>query len=326
MNNETAFPSWIEEDLSRIKSKLVPKIGNRLDTCRDELQGLLNTLGAIPEGVPIPEVNKDGLERLPPPFGSALYGSRYWIEQCYYRHVCKVRAYLRGLKYAMESGNWLVGVSCLRNAYEEIIYFDYHLKAVKKCVQEIDDLGKPEDIKGKEKKRKLMRWGNSYIQLHIKIIECLSNSMQGTGIDWKEYTRAITEGSDIDHKELNANKMEKVKRRHINDCIRNANEEYPQLSIKPYYDNLSEMCHPNLGSNMLVFSDRKILSQYIGGVTLSSEVRLISGACMFFEMTCEPMISAFSLENKNMTIAREILERYQGIAKYTQGIMENLTK
>lgn len=326
MTNESAFPSWIEEDLPQIKSTLVPKIGNRLDTCREELQGLLDILGTIPEGVPIPEVSKDGLGRLPAPFGLTLYGCRYWIEQSYYRHVCKVRAYLRGLKYAMESGNWLVGVSCLRNAYEEIVYFDYHLKVVKEYLQKLDGLGKPEDIKGKNKERKLIKWGNSYIQLHLKIIERLSNALQGTGIDWKEYTRALTEGSEIDHSELNVNKMEEIKRTHINDCIRNADKEYPQLSIKSYYDNLSEMCHPNLGSNMLVFSDRKILSQYIGGVTLSTEVRLISGACMFFEMTCEPMISAFSLENGNMATATEILNRYQDIAKYTQSIMENLTE
>lgn len=325
MTSETAFPDWIEEDLPQIKSKLVPKIRDRLDKCREEFQGLLDILGAIPEGVPIPEVSPDGLERLPPPFGATLYGSRYWIEQWYFRHVCRLRAYLHGLQYAMESGNWPVGISSLRNAYEEIIYFDYHLKTVKKYIQEIDDLGKPEDIIGKNIKKKLMRWGNNYNKLHIKIVECLSNSLQGTGIDWKEYTKAITEGSDINHNELNANRMEKVKRIHINDCIRNADKEYPHLSIKCYYDNLSEMCHPNLGSNMLVFSDRKSLNQYVGGVTLSSEIRIVFGACMFFEMACEPMISAFSLENENMVTAKEILDRYQDTAKYTHSIMKNLT-
>ena len=171
MISETAFPDWIEEDLPQIKSTLVPKIRERLDTCREEFQSLVDILFTIPKGedAPVPEVSKDGLGRLPGPFGPTLYSCRYWIEQWYYRHACKLKAYLCGLRCAMESGNWLVGASCLRNAYEEVIYFDYHLRTVHECVRKVDELGKAEDIKGKKKGKLLRKWVGDYTQLHLKL-------------------------------------------------------------------------------------------------------------------------------------------------------------
>lgn len=326
MTSETAFPDWVEESLRQNKSKLVPKIGNRIDTCREEFQCLLNTLDIIPENITLPEPTKNALRIVPGSFGPTHYGCRYWVDQWFFRHAYRIRGYLRGLKYAMESGNWLVGVSCLRNVFEEIIYFDYHLKTVKICVQEIDALGKFDNIKGKKKNRKQEEWRKSYTELHQKIIKCIFNSLQGTSINWKGYTSDILEGSDINHNELNVNDMQEVKKIHINDCIRNANKQYPQLRIKYYYGNLSEMCHPNIGSNMFVFVNRVFRSKNFSEGTFSSNSETYSGVSMFFEMTCEPMISAFLIENKNLPKAKEILCRYHHLAKYNKDLMDRLCK
>lgn len=134
------------------------------------------------------------------------------------------------------------------------------------------------------------------------------------------------EGSNIDPDELNVNEMEEVRKTHINDCIDSVSNFYPKLRIEDHYNKLSEMCHPNLGSNMLVFANRKKLGNCIGGVVLFSRSETCGGARMFFEMTCEPMISAFSIENNNMIAAKKILTRYQLAAKYTQSVMEDLIR
>lgn len=327
MTNEVDFPHWIRDEYQDIQKQLTPSVRDRIDICRQEFQKLSQTLDQFSTEIEIYEIlttsPKELMSDFPHEFGALDHLCEYWIGSWYLRHVCKVRGYLSGLKSTMETGNWLVACTCTRSILEEVTHFDLFLRRIeerfKKVIQLVNNEAKRIN-KGIEPPEK---WYRQYVECHLEIVAAAAKAIQGSNYDWDSYLDEIANDLGVSRVELDMDMNCTDSRTHTHKCIEKS-QSHHKLPFSKHYDDLSERCHPNFGSNMLVISKREKKSDKYGTVWFSDRVRNRDGACFFFEIACEPIISTFSIGNANIVKVMSIHSIFTRMAEKSSSPINNL--
>ena len=327
MTSETDFPQWICGEYQDIQSQVTPGVGDRMDTCRKEFQKLSQTLDKFPTEIEIYEIltasPKELMSDFPHAFGALAHLCEYWVGSWYFRHVCKVRGYLLGLKTAMEDGNWLVACTCTRSILEEVVHFDLFLRRIEERFKKIIQLVNNEAKRINKGIEPPENWHKQYIDCHLEIVMAAAKAIQGTNYDWGSYLDDIADDLGVSRVELDMDMNCTDSRTHILKCIEKSQSNH-DLPFNKHYDDLSERCHPNFGSNMLVISKREKKSEKYGTVWFSDRVRNCDGACFFFEIACEPIISTFSVGTANIVKVMNIHSIFTKMAEESSSPINNL--
>jgi hypothetical protein len=232
-----------------------------------------------------------------------------------FQHGYKFKASLDGYQYAMNKGNFLLAFSCARAMFEEMAHFHFfllrieasHLKSVHLFDQEA-----PRIRKGKLPPE---GWNRKVIASQLEIIKRVAKAVQGSDFDWKGWFQQAAERHelpDVDIAELVGEHTE-MRKTHINDCIE-ALDKKSQLKATEMYNLLSEMVHPNFGSNSLVIVTRNRVNEIVGEVVLSSNPKTVEAAAWFFELASAPLGQIFELERNCITRSQALLKYYQSWA------------
>jgi hypothetical protein len=222
---------------------------------------------------------------------------------------------LDGFQYAMNEGNFLLAFSCARAMFEEMAYFHFfllrieasHLKSIHLFDQEAPRIRKgkapPED------------WNRKVIASQLELIKRVAKAVQGSDFDWKGWFQQTAERyelPDVDIAELVGEHTE-MRKTHINDCLE-ALDKKSQLKATEMYNLLSEMVHPNFGSNSLVVVTRNRVSEVVGEVVLSSNPKTVEAAAWFFELAAAPLGQIFEFERSCIVRSQGLLKFYQSAA------------
>lgn len=311
MTDKTDFPTWICDGYSKIQPQLSCNIGNRLNDCRNEFQKFSKKLNEFPDKIEVFEILSLSPSDLIPDYhhsiGALNNVCKSVIGSWYFRHVCKLRGYLCGLENSMETGNWLVACACTRNILEDVAHFDFYLRRIDRKLQKLIQLQKNEKRNSWKDLNPSKNWTDQYLGCQLEIIAYAKRAIQGSEYDWDAYLNKIADAQGISREELDINVTNDDQRTHVKKCIKEA-------QFTEHYKDLSERCHPNFGSNTLVIYKRKNRSKKYNTVVFSDKVKWYDGACAFFEVACEPIISTFHLGNSNIVKAEEVYSEFTEMA------------
>jgi hypothetical protein len=139
----------------------------------------------------------------------------YWL----YRHVYKLKAYADGLAFSLESGNWLMACTCLRNMFEEIAHFDLYFSRIDRNIKKIEQLEKNEAKRIRQGKRPSEKWIKDYITCDLDIIQNIEKAVHGSDFDWVSWLSSTFKDLRNGIEEPGAFKQSSSRKTHINDCI-----------------------------------------------------------------------------------------------------------
>jgi hypothetical protein len=188
-----------------------------------------------------------------------------------------------------------------------------HLKVVQLTEQEAPRIRKG-GLPSQDSSRQL-------IASQFEIIKRVAKAVQGSDFDWKGWYRQTAERyemPDVDIAKLVGEHTE-MRKTHINDCIE-ALDKKSQLKATEMYNFLSEMVHPNFGSNSLVIVTRNRVSEVVGEAVLSSNPKIVEAAAWFFKLAAAPLGQIFEFERSCVTRSQGSLKFYQiSAANLSQG-------
>lgn len=136
----------------------------------------------------------------------------------------------------------------------------------------------------------------------------MQKSLEGSDYNWKGWREQLATDNGLD---LNAfvSEHKVIRKTHINDCIEGL-EKRKGMAVKDIYDFLSEMVHPNYGSNTLVVLTRNRMNDISGDLILSSCPKNAEAAAWFFETSALPLAETFDIDLNCTKRANAIFESY----------------
>lgn len=317
-NSKFDFPQWICKEYSDLQSHLDPDSTGYLDDCRTQFQKLSRLLDKCPEEGEIFEIYTTCSTALEKYFstnlGSLAHLCEYKIGYWHYRHVYKLKAYFDGLTKSMEDGNWLVAFTCLRNMLEEIANFDLFLKKITSKMRKFDKLFDDAKRRLRKSKKPTPQWIEDFVVCQIDIIEYAEKCIYGSDFKWNDFARRTAEEIGQNYQDLGINMSWLPRKTHVNDGIRGS-QKYHNLPFKQHYDRLSELCHPNFGSNMMIIADQKKFHELFGNICFSHKSRNFDGACKFFQLAQDPIRATFSVGFENIISSQNL---YNYFVDYAQ--------
>lgn len=317
-NSKSDFPQWICDEYPNIRSHLDPDSTGHLDDCRTKFQRLSQFFDKLPEEGEIFEIYTTCSTALEKYFstnlGSLAHLCEYWIGFWHYRHVYKLKAYFDGLRIAMEDGNWLVAFTCLRNMLEEIANFDLFLNKIKPKMKKFDILCDDAKRCLRKGKKPTDQWVEDFVVCQLDIIEYAQKCIYGSDFKWNDFARRAAEDLGQNYQDLGIDMSWLPRKTHVNDGIRGS-QKYHNFPFKEHYDRLSELCHPNFGSNAMVIADQKRFHELFGNIRFSHRSRNFDGACKFFHLAQDPIEATFSVGIENIIFSQKL---YNYFVNYAQ--------
>jgi hypothetical protein len=236
-----------------------------------------------------------------------------------FQHSYKFKASFRGFNYGLEDGNFLVAFSCARAMFEEVAHFHFHLVRIEASHAKAAQLWKQAAPGFLRRKPPSENWTKSFVTALLEIVHKAVKSIQGSDYDWNgwfQHQLGNIEVKTVDISEQITSHAE-FRKTHINDCLSEL-EKKSQLNATKVYSLLSEMVHPNFGSNTLVIATRNRVSDLAGDVVLSRNPRNVEAAAWFFELASGPLSRIFELERDYMSRSQALLRFYQDAARTSQ--------
>ena len=274
---------------------------------------------ALPTRTPLFELYKITPDKLKQVFGNGLVGLTHACESVLgswsFQHAYKFKASLDGYQYAMDVGNFLLAFSCARAMFEEMAHFHLFLLRIEASHLKAVQLFKQEAPRIRKGKLPSEDWNRNVIASQLELVKRVVKAVQGSDFDWKGWFQQTAERyklPDVDIAELVGEHTE-MRKTHICDCIE-ALDQKSQLKATEMYNLLSEMVHPNFGSNSLVIVTRKRVSEVVGEVVLSSNPKTVEAAAWFFELAAAPLGQIFELERSCIVRSQALLRYYQSWA------------
>ncbi len=314
MTGDRVFPDWIEDDYDGIRSSLSSPAAKSIDRFRSRYSRLQKEIQPLPSEVEMYEIYQISAERLqgyfPDAFSSLTHCCEYLVGFWLYRHAYKMNAYDDGLKYSLSAGNWLIAFTCLRNMFEEIAHYNFYLSRIERNVKKIDQLEKNETKRVRQGKRPSDKWIKDYISCDLEIIRNIEKALQGSDFDWASWIKQNLQGLHDEGLASQAFKQSESRKTHVNDCISHM-EKGHNKPFSAYYDILSEMVHPNFGSNTLVIKTREKFNQTFGRVWMAGAIQEQEAACWFFEVASEPMAETLAVSTRNLSVAKNLYSAFQ---------------
>ena len=332
MTRKVIYPSWLTEcDLDCIRSMSSPKVGESLDECQLQLQRLSDNLDKFPEEMEFFSIKnyyptEELLSYYTKEFDSVIHLCECWSYRWFCQHAYRMKGHFDFFKKSMESGNWTVACSLLRNIIEEIAHFDFYLGKISKEFDEISKIQKEDEVSENEGRHADPDLDRRFRSCHIEIIKIMSLAIFRTSIDWEEYMKRISHEYGIDFEKPDIEDEDMFDKVNILTAIDKMSARYKE-KFREHYDILSEMVHPNFGANILVISSTDQLGEVYEALRMSSNIKTITGANLFFDVSSKIIASAFSVENHNLfraqTVHELFREKYEkGSFIYKHGIIE----
>jgi hypothetical protein len=195
-----------------------------------------------------------------------------------YTYLYKLRYLCQSLNFTFEEGNFVSSVVLARSMFETICCYCYFLRRIENKVTSMSNPSNSSEIG----------------RLMYEVMDLLHRSHAGSNFNWQENLK-------LDFK------LKTQKQLHINDPIREL-EKKSKKPVKKYYSLLSEMTHPNFGSNTLIIQTRggesEVAYELILGNTKHSECLM-----WFFDNLSEVMyeMTNFALTSMDKTKDLSIL-------------------
>ena len=147
----------------------------------------------------------------------------------------------------------------------------------------------------------------------LEIVQRAAKAIQGSDYNWDGWFREKLGEVEVEQVDISkeAASHTKFRKTHINVCIEEL-EKRSQLSANQVYNLLSEMVHPNFGSNTLVIVTRNRTSDLAGEAVLSSNPKNVEAAAWFFELASEPLSKIFELERDYVSRSNALLRLLPG--------------
>lgn len=314
MTRDRVFPDWIEDDYDGIRSSVSSPTAKSIDRFRSQYSRFVQEIQPLPAEVEMYEIYQISVDRLqkyfPDAFSALTHCSEYLVGFWLYRHAYKMSAYDDGLKYSLNAGNWLMACTCLRNMFEEIAHFDFYLSRIERNVRKIDQLERNEAKRIRQGKRPPDKWIKDYISCELEIIKNIEKSVQGSDFDWASWIGRILKELHNEGLSSEVVKQSESRKTHVNDCISHM-EKTHKKPYSAYYDILSEMVHPNFGSNTLVVKTRERFNQTFGRLWMAGSIQHHEAACWFFEVVSEPMTETLAVATRNLSVAKNLYSVFQ---------------
>lgn len=314
MTEDRVFPDWIEDDYDGIRSSLSSPTAKSMDRFRSQYSRFLQEIQPLPAEVEMYEIYQISVDRLqnffPDAFSALTHCCEYLVGFWLYRHAYKMSAYTDGLKYSLNTGNWLMACTCLRNMFEEIAHYDFYLSRIERNVKKIGQLEKNEAKRIRQGKRPPDKWIKDYISCDLEIMRNIEKAVQGSDFDWASWIRQRLKELHDEGLASEVFKQSESRKTHVNDCISQM-EKTHKKPFSAYYNILSEMVHPNFGSNTLVIKTREKFNQTFGRVWLAGAIQQKEAACWFFEVVSEPMADSLTVATRNLSVAKNLYSVFQ---------------
>lgn len=161
-------------------------------------------------------------------------------------------------------------------------------------------------------------WIKKYMSCQLEIIRQAKRAVEGSDYDWRGWDAHILGELGVAEVDISAKirTHSQPRKTHINDCLRSL-EETSQLKANDVYALLSEMVHPNFGSNTLVVVARNKMSDFHGEAILASNPKNVEAAAWFFELAAAPLSDIFRLEASYIARGQALLKFFQNVASST---------
>lgn len=327
MREDLVFPNWIEDGFDEIRSNLSPASARSIDRFRSEYSRFQQVMRPLPDRVEMYEIYQISPEKLqkffPDAFSALTHCCEYLVGYWLYRHTYKIKAYADGLAFSLELGNWLIACTCLRSMFEEIAHFDLYFSKIDRNIKKIEQLEKNEAKRIRQGKVPSEKWIKDYITCDLDIIQNIEKAVQGSDFDWSSWLNRTLKEFRSGTDETEAFKQSSSRKTHINDCIAHIEKRHKK-PFRAYYDLLSEMVHPNFGSNTLVIVTREKMTEMFGRVWLAGAIREREAASWFFEIVSDPMAETLSIASRNISVSKHLYSVFQHRAEASAGRLNDL--
>ena len=303
MTKESVFPRWIEDEHESIRSMLPECIDKRMDECRSKFELLAQKLDEFEDAAKLYEIPDISIQKLRQYFNDGNTALNFlcesWVGYFHYQHVYKIKGYFEGLKHSMETGNWVSALTCLRCLLEETVHFDYFLSRIGKQVEKISKLYQDESETFRQEKEPSEKWQHELAECQLKIVALTAKSVEGSNFNWEEYVETLRVVVEFDRDNPDIRMENSDDGINILTCIQDSTKRH-NIVFNEHYKVLSELCHPNFGSNTFVVESKEEVLDNLGVVQFSHQIKTAEVAKRFFQLCCVPIISTFSIEMDNM--------------------------
>jgi len=315
--NTSILPEWITNNSSAIQAQLTKKGVENFCKFSTKVNKLNDLITKLPEEVGIFEIYKitpkDLMSIFPDPFTALAHACEGLTLRWAFQHAYKTAAMFEGLNFGLERGNFLLTMSCARSIFEESAHVHHYLVKAESDYQEILKIMNREVPRFRKGKPPTAQWNKDMFTVQMQTIQRLVRSLQGSDFEWNELmTQIVTD----DNKEVPDSliRRDEIRKTHINDCLDSL--EKKKIPATKIYGILSEMVHPNFGSNTLVVKTRKKLNDISGNVVLTSKPNNTEAAAWFFEILADPLCSVFDLEIDCIQRSQILGAGHQNLAKF----------
>ena len=310
------LPEWLSSHQLQLRKRLSSIREKDLESYSEQLSMTKMVFDALPDSSTLFELYKVTPEKLEPVFGNGLVGLTHACESLLgfwsYQHAYKFKASFDGYQYAMDVGNFLLAFSCARAMFEEMAHFHFFLLRVEASHSKLAQLFDQEAPRIRKGKSPSEDWSRKVIASQLEILKRVAKAVQGSDFDWKSWFRQAAERHELPDAAIEklVSEHTETRKTHINDCL-DVLDKKSDLKATETYALLSEMVHPNFGSNSLVIVTRSHFSEVVGQVVLSSNPKTVEAAAWFFELAAAPLGQIFELERNCITRSQRLMRYYQ---------------
>ena len=313
------LPGWISEQADVISEMLSKNGRAQFGPFSDSFRQLVNMVDQLPDSTTTFEIYKIDARALSAFFGDSLsalaHACEALIGRWAFQHAHKFASALKGFRFGLEDGNFLLSFSCARSMFEEVAHFHFFLCRFEASFRKMSKLLERQGAlldKGKDPSKEAT---SEYIETQLELIQRLVKALEGSDYDWSGWFKTTAESSGFDWNDY-LSKHAPLRKTHINDCIRAL--EAKAIPAQRVYDLFSEMVHPNFGSNTLVVSTRTRKNEISGDLILSARPKNAEAAAWFFELAAFPLTLTFETEISCTHRAQTMLQFYMHFSQLMQ--------
>lgn len=322
MTNDASIqclPEWLGDSYSELHTRLSPKASRELDAFTKQLFLTKEWFGKLPERSVLYELYQIEPEKLKLLFDDAYSALAHSCEavlgRWFFQHAYKFKSSFDWFNYSLNEGNFLLAFSCVRGMFEEMAHFHFFLVRIEASHEKAAHLwrqAEPRFLKGRPPTDD---WTRNFLTALLEILQRALKAIQGSDYDWKGWFRQALANFEVPEVEVSTQVAShtEMRKTHINDCLAEL-EKKSQLDATCVYNLLSEMVHPNFGSNTLVIVTRNRINDLVGEAVLSSNPKNVEAAAWFFELIAEALSRILELERNYLKRSQALFSFYQGVA------------
>ena len=329
MTNEPVFPNWIEDEYHNIRLMLPEGFDKKMDECRSMFELLQQELDKFEDSAKIYEIPDLSIEKIRPFFNDGNTALNFLCESrigyFHYQHIYRIKGYFEGMINSMETGNWVSALTCLRCLMEEAVHFDYFLSRIEKQVEKIIKLYQDEGETLRQEKTPSEKWQHKLAECQIEVVRLAAKSIEGSNFNWEEYVETLSVIVEFDRDNPDIRMKNSDDGINIITCFQDSAKRHSMM-FNEHYKVLSELCHPNFGSNTFVIKHTEEIRDNFGTVEFSHLAKTNDIARRFFQLCCDPIISTFSIEIDNMKKSLLYHALFRKCAEATPSMLNDLMK